>query len=276
VDRKAPVVSCGSDDGSWHNANVTITCTATDGGSDLADPADASFTLSTSVAAGDEDGNASTDSHDVADAVSNRATAGPITGIKVDRKAPTLTWSAGAGESFHFGAALTAPTCTAVDIGSGVPGGCSVSGFSTAVGTHTLVASATDLAGNLATETRIYTVLPWTLDGYYQPVNLAALNAVKAGSTVPLKFNVRRDGQTITDPAVLGARFGVVRTACPNEPLDPFEGFLSSGGTTLRYDPIGGQWIQNWATPKTAVGTCWKVTMTAADGSSISADFKLK
>ena len=43
----------------------------------------------------------------------------------------------------------------------------------------------------------------------------------------------------------------------------------TTGDTTLRYDPTGGQFIQNWQTPKTA-GKCYQVRMTAKDGSKIS------
>ena len=48
-----------------------------------------------------------------------------------------------------FGAVPAAPTCTGTDQLSG-PAGCPVTGYSTAVGTHTLTATATDLAGNTA------------------------------------------------------------------------------------------------------------------------------
>jgi hypothetical protein len=49
----------------------------------------------------------------------------------------------------------------------------------------------------------------------------------------------------------------------------------STGATSLRYDSIAGQFIQNWQTPKTP-GTCYSVTMTARDGSAVTALFKLK
>ena len=90
VDRKAPNVQCGSADGNWHAANVDIGCTATDGGSGLASTGDASFNLSTTVADGTETNNASTGSRDVYDMAGNKATAGPIGGNMVDRKAPAV------------------------------------------------------------------------------------------------------------------------------------------------------------------------------------------
>ena len=47
----------------------------------------------------------------------------------------------------------------------------------------------------------------------------------------------------------------------------------ATGGTSLRYDTTGGQFIYNWKTP-TGAGSCYKVTMTANDGSTITAYFK--
>ena len=55
VDKKAPGVSCGSADGDWHANDVSIACTATDGGSGVDPAGDASFSLSTNVAAGGGD-----------------------------------------------------------------------------------------------------------------------------------------------------------------------------------------------------------------------------
>ena len=94
ADVDAPVVACGAVDGAWHANNVSIACTAEDTASGLADPADAAFSLSTSVQPGTEDGNAATGSRQVCDLADNCATAGPIDGNKVDRKAPVLSLTA--------------------------------------------------------------------------------------------------------------------------------------------------------------------------------------
>ena len=47
------------------------------------------------------------------------------------------------------------------------------------------------------------------------------------------------------------------------------------GGTSLRYDTSGGQFIYNWQTPR-RVGACYLVTVSMIDGSSLSAYFKLR
>ncbi|HVS07467.1 MAG TPA: hypothetical protein VHK65_15070 [Candidatus Dormibacteraeota bacterium] len=91
VDTTAPTIQCAAPDALWHATDVSLTCTAADSGSGLANPSDATFTLSTSVASGNETANASTGSHQVCDVLNNCATAGPISGIKVDKKPPTIT-----------------------------------------------------------------------------------------------------------------------------------------------------------------------------------------
>jgi predicted phage gp36 major capsid-like protein len=85
----------------------------------------------------------------------------------------------------------SAPTCSASDALSGVDGTCSVAGYSNLVGTHTVTTTVTDQAGNTSTASSTYTVLAWTLGGFFQPVDMGGVvNTVKAGSTVPLKFTV--------------------------------------------------------------------------------------
>lgn len=154
---------------------------------------------------------------------------------------------------------------------------CTVSGYSTAVGTHTLTATATDAAGNTATESRSYTVAAWTLKGFYQPVDMNGVwNTVKNGSTVPFKFEVFAGSTELTATTVVSS-FTAVQVQCGSGSAieDAIEEFADTGATTLRYDAVSGQFVRNWATPKKP-GTCWKVTMTTQDGSSLSALFKLK
>src|SRR5215213_2036228 len=77
------------------------------------------------------------------------------------------------GQQIYFGDVPSTPTCTATDSGSGVTSaGCTVSGYSQAVGPHTLIFTATDEAGNKAEQTISYTVLAWTINGFYQPVDM--------------------------------------------------------------------------------------------------------
>ena len=193
-----------------------------------------------------------------------------------DTTPPTITWVGGpANESSHYyGQVPAAPKCTADDAVSGNVL-CTIGGYDPAVGPHTLTATATDNAGNSATETRSYTVLAWTLQGFYQPVDMnGVVNVVKGGSTVPLKFEAFAGPTELTSTSTVKS-FVQTKVACDSAAvLDEVE-VTTTGGTALRYDSVAGQFVQNWQTPKTA-GVCYKVTMTTSDGSTLSANFKLK
>src|SRR5439155_1512283 len=71
IDKTLPVVSCATADGVWHATDVGVACTAADSLSGLANLADASFSLSTSVPAETETNNACTGTHAVLDRADN-------------------------------------------------------------------------------------------------------------------------------------------------------------------------------------------------------------
>lgn len=91
IDRTPPAVHCAAPDGQWHPADVSFACNASDGLSGLASQESASFRLGTGVPIGTETSNASTSSRVVYDNAGNFSMAGPITGIKIDKKAPMIT-----------------------------------------------------------------------------------------------------------------------------------------------------------------------------------------
>ena len=116
-DTTAPALSCSSADGNWHGNDVSIACTATDGGSGLATQAEAKFVLSTSVAGDTETANASTGIRTVCDVVGNCAMAGPVGGNKVDKKTPTINLGSADGQWHAVDVVIAA---TASDGGSGL------------------------------------------------------------------------------------------------------------------------------------------------------------
>ena len=112
-----PEVSCSTPPAGWSATDIVVSCTASDYPSDLMTTGDASFTLSTSVAAGTETSVASTPSRSVCDKRNNCVTVGPYTGLKVDRKAPSLSCAA-PDSAWH--AADVALPCTSTEGGSGL------------------------------------------------------------------------------------------------------------------------------------------------------------
>jgi hypothetical protein len=272
IDKTAPAVSYTSAAGTegsdgWYRSNVVATFTGADATSG---PASAIKTA-TSDGEGTSVAVQSPEFEDIAGNVTGAGAASAS--FKIDKTAPEVGFSSALGESY-FGSTPAEPGCTASDSLSGLAGNCSVSGYSTGVGTHTLTATATDNAGNTRTITQSYTVKAWTLKGFYQPIDMnGVLNTVKGGSTVPAKFEVFAGDTEITDPGLMS--FSMAKMTCSLlSPTDDIE-TTSTGSTSLRYDTTGGQFIYNWKTP-TGAGTCYQLTMKAADGSTIRANFKLK
>jgi hypothetical protein len=189
IDRKAPGLSCDSPDGAWHGSNVSLGCSAVDGGSGLAAVSDGSFSLSTSVPSGIEDANAATGSRSVCDAVGNCATAGPIAGNKVDRKAPSISIGTPANAVYLLNKAVAA-SYSCADGGSGatscagsVANGANID--TSSVGTKSFTVDATDAVGNRASASVSYTV-SYDVFLLYDPA--------KATSTIQLQI---RDGNGV-------------------------------------------------------------------------------
>jgi len=118
-------------------------------------------------------------------------------------------------------------------------------------------------------------VSPVTRTGFYAPVNSAPgfLNLVKAGTEIPLKFNVYVNGAAKTDTA--GLRFTVAPVDCAGGAPNP-AAFVAPAGPKLRYSKQDRQFVQEWEIPKGA-GACYVARMTTtADGLYLSATFKTK
>ena len=274
-DGTAPGVTLGGVSGTagtygWYTSPVTQTFNASDATSGLA--GSASFTNSSGAT--EEGSNVSISSGAVSDNAGNTnngITAGPFKIDLSNPATPTFNGGPAAGSLYYFGSVPTEPTCSSSDAISGLKD-CVVTDYRTATGSHTMTATATDNAGRTATATRSYTVLAWTLAGFKSPVDMGIMNYAKGGATVPLKFEVFSGSTELTSTNVVSAF--TQKTPCVAGAGDAIEEY-STGNTELRYDTTGGQFIFNWKTPK-APGSCYRVTMTTQDGSSIYADFQLK
>jgi hypothetical protein len=253
----------------WSNQDVTVTWACADA---LSGPL--ATTASDTMGEG-----ASQIAHGSCDDNAGNTASASEPNINVDKTAPTNIAFVGgprSGSGYYFGSVPSAPTCTAEDALSGLDGPCAVTGYATTVGTHVLIATATDNAGNVAIANRSYAVLAWTPRGFYAPVDMnGTVNTVKAGSTVPLKFEVFAGATELTDTGiVVGIKVGKI-TMPASTPTDEIE-TTATGGTSLRYDATSGQFIYNWSTKGLTAGQCYQVTLTLQDGSTIIAYFKMK
>jgi hypothetical protein len=147
-----------------------------------------------------------------------------------------------------------------------------------AVGTYNVVATLTNQNYSAPNATGTITISPWTTQGFYQPVDmLPIVNGIKGGSTVPLKFNVFAGStEQKTTAAVTAVQQYAISCSASNPVDDIPTDALATGGTGLRYDTTGGQFIFNWQSPKGA-NQCFDVVVTTADGgTALRARFKTK
>ena len=276
VDTGQPTIShtlSGAPNGNgWFNQDVTVTFECEDSGSGI-DTCRADGEDGSSKTLGEGQNQSVTGT--AADKAGNTAT-DEATGINVDTTDPvTPTFKGWPDSPVYFGNVPTAPTCESSDALSGLDS-CVVSGGGSSVGQQAFTATATDMAGNTSTATLRYEVLAWTTKGFYSPVDMGGvMNTVKAGSTVPLKFELFAGSTEKTNTSDVQS-FTAAKVNCSQNPAseDAIE-FVTTGGTSLRYDSTAGQFIQNWKIP-TGAGLCYSATMTARDGSPITALFKSK
>ena len=252
---------------SWYTGDVAV---STSGSDDISGPVTCTAAQSQTTDTPGTEFNGSC----VNDAGLSTAAA-PLT-VKRDATPPVITWNGGPadGGAYVFGSVPAAPTCTATDATSG-PNGCTVAGYGTAVGSHTLTATAYDVAGNSTIETRAYTVVAWMLEGFYPPVEMNGVyNSAKGGSIIPVKFEIFAGSTELTDVAAVKS-LTYAQTDCGANTISAESAAEAAGGTGLRYDPKNGQFIYNWKTPKIP-GACLRLTLTTQDLSTLVAYFKLK
>lgn len=255
----------------WNNTDVIVNWVWADaGGSGV----DANHCATTTTSLGQ--GAALTLTAACSDVASN-AGASTVT-VKVDKTAPLASLIGGPanGQTYILGSVPPAPTCSASDALSGVAGVCSVSGYGTDVGPHTITAMALDNAGNQVIVPASYTVATahQTVLGFYQPVDMGGVwNVVKGGATVPLKFEVFSGSVELTDTSIVKP-LRATEMACTGGATDDVELF-ATGTTSLRYDATAGQFIYNWQTPKKP-GFCYVVTLSTTGGATLTAQFRLK
>ncbi|GEM_PF-3259466 len=277
VDQTPPTISASlspDPDAStdWWNAATgapTVTYACGDGGSGIAS-CSAPHTFG--------EGSGQSASGTAIDVAGNSSTTS-VAGVAVDLTAPTgLAFVGGGligGASYVFGSVPAGPSaCTASDGLSGLAS-CAVTGYSNLVGPHLITGRATDNAGNASSIGLAYTVLPWTLLGFDNPVSMTATNVVKGGSTVNLKFEIFAGSTQLTGLDAVAMLLQTPASCGTSAPLGLTALAPVSKGSTVRNDSNSGQYLVKWDVPSNP-GTCWIVSIVTADGSSLHATFQVK
>ncbi|GIH07542.1 hypothetical protein Rhe02_56090 [Rhizocola hellebori] len=115
----------------------------------------------------------------------------------------------------------------------------------------------------------------FTFTGFFSPVdNPPTVNAVKAGSAIPVKFSL--GGNQGLDIFAAGSPYSQQIACDSGAPVDDIEQTVNPGQATLTYDPLTDQYTYVWKTSKPWSGTCRRLTVQFRDGSQQFALFKLK
>jgi hypothetical protein len=184
TDTTPPQIACAGPDMLWHASDVSLVCTASDSGSGLTHLSDSNFSLSTGVPVGTETASASTGIRVVCDVAGNCANAGPIGGIKVDKKAPAINIVAPLNGGIYPANQKVNAAYGCIDLGSGLAtcmgtasNGASIdtrpNGTST---TKTFTVTSMDAVNNAASQSVSYTV-----SCHYVTLGIAPSSAARGG-----------------------------------------------------------------------------------------------
>lgn len=111
--------------------------------------------------------------------------------------------------------------------------------------------------------------------GFFKPINnLPAVNVVKAGQAIPIKFSLSGDKGL----NIFAAGYPVsTEVDCETGEVIGTAGETgTAGGSSLSYDPLTDQYSYVWKTNKTWGGTCRILTIKLNDGSEYTAKFRFR
>jgi len=281
IDKKAPNVDCEDAGDFWHKKDVSIACKASDNISGLRNPTNADFLLSTagteeSIGDGEEGENVSTSSRNVCDKAGNCIKAGPIGGLKIDKKAPVVKITQpSASATYKVGKSIDADYYCA-DGGSGVDACKGSVGKGSAIdvasiGRKAFEVDAKDKAGNTTSITRTYNV---TYD-------FASSEPIQLVENPPSKLYITTAGDPILVTFTLGGDRGSNVFAAGYPRWRQIEcakqaPSITKMATNLHVTPDSGsdRYAYVWDTSTAWSGTCRRLLLELKDGTRHSADFR--
>jgi hypothetical protein len=255
----------------WYVSDVTVSTTGTDS---ISNPTSCSAnqTLSGETTGTVVNGSCT----NAAGLVGNAA---PIT-VKLDKTVPVVAVT-NLDPSYAVGSVPT-PGCTTSDATSGVAAQATPTvPVLVGVGAYDVTCNgAVDKAGNTGSATAtLRSIYRW--DGFLQPINDTAhqvdtaTSIFKAGSTVPVKFQLKRANGTIITPASAPIWLTPVKGSATAASVDEsvYAVTATSGGT---YRADGDQWIYNWNTKGLAAGFYYRIGVKLDDGQTYYVNIGLR
>ncbi len=142
------------------------------------------------------------------------------------------------------------------------------------IGTYVVTVAVTDKDGGTGSSTAGHQVR-FAFAGFFAPVaNLPAVNEVKAGQRVPIKFSLSGDkGLGIFATGYPKSQQVACDSSLPTSDLTTIE---SPGSSGLSYDAATDTYTLVWATSKAWAGTCRRLVVKLVDGTEHTAVFVLR
>jgi hypothetical protein len=141
-----------------------------------------------------------------------------------------------------------------------------------AVGQKQFQVTATPIVGNTASKTATYTVV-YNFGGFQAPITPGALNQVKAGSSVPVKFSLHGNfglnilANGFPQSGSIPCTGGTVDTGITTD---------TAGSSSLQYDATSDTYTYVWKTQKAWASTCRQLLVVLNDGVVHRANFQFK
>ncbi|CEG29338.1 PxKF domain-containing protein [Bacillus sp. B-jedd] len=263
LDKTAPTISGSADrkpnDAGWYKDDVTISFKAEDDLSGV-DTVTDSIILS-------EGENQSVDGI-AFDKAGNEAST-TVSDINIDKTDPVIHFVNGGTYT------LNQPvTWTASDALSGLETPDSGTIDTSKPGKKVITITAIDNAGNKVESTFNYTV-EYNFGGILQPINKDGKSIFKAGSTVPVKFQLKDANGNFVSISEAKIYFDKVSNLVTGNEQEAVSTSAATTGNLFRYDAKDNQYIFNLSTKGLPTGT-YQITIKLDDGKFYSVEISLK
>jgi hypothetical protein len=265
IDLTAPTIASSqappANSAGWNNSNVTVSFSCADDFSGVAS-CTSPIVVSTEGANQTETGTAT-------DLAGNSASTTRT--INLDKTPPSLTmpvlapsYLLNATLTFTFGASDSLSGLASMQAslnGNPITSGSTLT--LTHLGTNTFTLSASDVAGNTATQTATFAVV-YNFIGFLSPISNDGSSVFKLGSTVPVKFQLTDANGALVATAVAHLTVQMLSNGTPlGTPIDATAPGSADVGNLFRFD--GTQYIFNLSTKPLTTGS-WQFQAHLDDG----------
>lgn len=263
IDKTAPTISGSPDrapnEAGWYNDDVIISFSANDELSGVA-----SVTEPVKLS----EGKNQTVEGTATDFADNSSTA-DVSGINIDKTNPVIIVEDGGTYTLN-----QAVTWSASDALSGLATDSSGTIDTSKVGPQTKTITAIDKAGNQIEKTINYNVV-YNFGGILQPINKDGSSVFKAGSTVPVKFQLTDSQGAFVSTANATIKYAKYNEKVLGTELEAASTSAATSGNLFRYDPTSNQYIFNLSTKGLEAGT-YQVSIILGDGTTKKVQISLK